>query len=279
MTATLAVIGALEVTPGEDGAQSAGGDALVIALVATRLGLETSLVVHSPTAVAAGLRGPLVAEGLELDVLLELETEGEGEHTRFAGDAALAVRHAARREALVCVAGGDAAKAALVLREADPRRTLRVLCFEARSRLETTALRECDLLIVDLEVARNWCVAIDEGVTARGLARRLFAFGPRRVVVLDRVGAGSVAFDGTLLHPIPFALQKRQPFATAVLTAALVARLLVGDRLRAAIAVAVRCAGLPSAKSPNFPDLPSPEDLESFATRPGAASAPKKERP
>lgn len=279
MTATIAVIGALEVTPGEEGAQRAGGDALVIALVATRLGLETSFVAHTRTAIAASLRGPLVAEGLELDVLDGLETEGEDDHTRFVGDTALAVRHAARREALVCVAGDDAARAVLVLREADPRRTLRVLCFEARSRLDTSALRECDLLIVDLDVARTWCVAIDEGVSARGLARRLFAFGPRRVVVLDRVGAGSVAFDGALVHPIPFALQKRQPFATAVFTAALVARLLVGDRLRAAIAIAVRCAGLPSTASATFPDLPAPAELESFATRPGAAAAPKRERP
>jgi sugar/nucleoside kinase (ribokinase family) len=64
-----------------------------------------------------------------------------------------------------------------------------------------------------------------------------------------------------------------------VFTAALVARLLVGDRLRAAIAVAVRCARLRAATSSTFPDLPTPQDFESFATRPGAASAPKKERP
>jgi hypothetical protein len=279
VTATIAVVGALDVTLGDDGAQRANGDALVIALVATRLGLETSLVVHCASEVVADVRGPLVAEGLELEVLDELETEGDVDHVRLVGDAALAVRHAARREALVCVAGDGATTAALVLREADPRRTLRVLCFEPRSRLDTSALRECDLLIVDLEVARTWCTTIDDGVSARGLARRLFAFGPRRVVVLDRVGSSSVAFDGTLMHAIPFGLEQRQPSANAVFTAALVARLLVGDRLRAAIAVAVRCARLRAATSSTFPDLPTPQDFESFATRPGAASAPKKERP
>jgi sugar/nucleoside kinase (ribokinase family) len=267
MSSTIAVVGALRVETDAEGEPRSGGDALAIAVVAARLGLEVDFVATSAAALDPAVRGPLVAEGLHLSLV---PSNGRPTGDTLGGDSEYesVLRLAGRREALVCVAGDTPRIATAALREADPRRTLRVLCYEPGSRLDPAALRDTDLVIADLEVARTWCASLDDGVSARGLARRLFAFGPKRVLVLDRRGSGSVAFDGTLLLPIGFAPGPRTRHAAAAFVAAVVARLSMHDRLRQALLVGVRCAELPVSPTRALPDLPTAAALEAFAARP-----------
>lgn len=279
MTASVTVIGALGSAIAIHGDADAVperqpvGAAVELAVCLARHGLDVVFVGAVDEPVDAALRAPLVAEGVELVVV---EGRDEAAHAPEVVDAATepdeglshewseALLHLRRRDALVVVPDLPSAVLRAVL---DPQGRLadhRTAVIARPLDVEPSALAHLDLCVADLAAARR-LVGEEDEVPARGVARRLLAFGPKRVLVLDRSRHGrSVHFDGIDVQPVDFAGESAEGSGRATVFAAafVAARVGAGARAVAALAEGTRWAARPDAGEGPFAGLPSASEAE-----------------
>lgn len=253
------------------------GTAVELAVCLARAGLGVELVAAVDEPVDASLRAPLAAEGIEL-VPVEWSSSSARDDERAqeeawdpaAAPASLppiwedALRSLRRRDGLVVVPDVPARVLSAAL---DPVRRLadhRTAVLVHPTDLDPRRLAPVDLIVAQLAAARR-LVRSDAEVGVRGVARRLAAYGPKRVVVLDDGPNGrSVHFDGTDLMAVRFAGdQGAGGGRLTVFAAAMVAARVGGDaRIVGALAEATRCAALPDAEQGAFPSLPTTAQIE-----------------
>ncbi|MEZ5977008.1 MAG: hypothetical protein R3F34_02155 [Planctomycetota bacterium] len=271
MSRTSSVVGALRtahlLVEGEDGrARRAEGSAVELAVAAARLGLRVLFLCGVTEDVDADVRSPLTAEGLDL-AALHVPSGNPAAAVREGGEWEDPLRMAARRDALVCTLDLPNAIVTAALREAGRGDTLRAVCVPSAVSTDPRILADCDVLVCELAAAAALVGGDEPGVTSRGFARRLGAYGPRKVVVIDRRGGASVYFDGERLAPVDLGAPPeggdRGATYVTVFAAALVDALVHGDRSIHALGRAIAAASLPPDPSdPDFPGLPAGEALE-----------------
>ncbi|QDU84804.1 hypothetical protein Pla163_19180 [Planctomycetes bacterium Pla163] len=265
MSLGLTVVGTLGSTSAIGGADDALhdrrpiGDAVDLAVCGGRFGLDVQFVAAVDEEIDAELRAPLAAEGVEL-VCLDGATSNTGSELTPAWEEAL--RGSRRREGLIVTCDAPAPALDYALELAQGERTLSAVVLARPYAIDPRRLGTADVVVADLAAARALCGDGDD-VGARGIARRIGAFGPKRVVLLDRTGrAGSVHFDGTDMRRIDFAKERADhgPRIT-VFAAVLVASLAGGEHAVRALAQATRCAGLADSGDWPFAHLPSAPGL------------------
>jgi len=249
------------------------GAAVELAVCLARHGLGVEFVAGVDEPVDAPLRAPLAAEGVEL-VTVEAGADtasAEAERAtdedpppRLGHDWEEALLHLRRREGLVVVPdlSTSVVRAAL-----DPARRLAEHVSVVLAQpldVDPHLFAHVDLCIADLAAARR-LVGEDEEVHARGVARRLLAFGPKRVIVLDRSRGGrSVHFDGVDLQAVDFAGESESGSGRVTVFAAgfIAARVGAGARAVAALGEGARCAALSDAGEGAFGALPAIAEME-----------------
>lgn len=231
------------------------GDAVDLAVCGGRFGHDVQFIAAVEEEIDAELRAPLAAEGVEL---VCLPVDSTHEETKLPPAWEEALRGSRRREGLIVTCDAPAPALDYALDLANGERTLAAVVLARPYAIDPRRLATADVVVADLAAARSLCGDGDE-VGARGVARRIGAFGAKRVVLLDRSGRlGSVHFDGIDMRQIEFSKDRDGvgPRIT-VFAAALVAALAGGEHAVRALAHATRCAALGDSGEGSFAHLPS----------------------
>lgn len=268
---------AFEFTPGGKGANRAAA--------AARLGEGVQLVgCVGDDAWGSDLRGTLAAEGVGLAHLVTKPNERTGVSViglvpggRTALIGVGAANDSLSPEDIDAAKGAIAEASALILHNELPEEAVLRAIAHARAAgtsvclhavpsgpVPAEVLSEVDLLVCR-EVGARAITGCEDDVSASGLARRLQARGPNRVVIT--LGSrGALAFDGEkVVEQEGFRVEAVDTTATgAAFVAALVAARSHGERTAGALRFACAAGALAATRAGSLSSLPTREEVAAF---------------
>ncbi len=284
MSLEITVVGALRARLQPSPDAEAGGEselqpagmAAQLAVALARLGHTVRLVVGvQPSQCPAALRAPLVAEGITVAAFSlrdsapmaeakpgEQETHSEG--LELHADLIDALGPLQRADAVLVQLELDDDHIIQAVESSSGAGRFTVLHASPARELDPAMLAQVDVLVATESEARVLARCLGEKVGAKGLARRLAAFGPSKVVVSRREG-GALLFDGErfleLDRETGVAASDQLP-SEFVFTAALLTALVQEWRVDLALRFAERAARLIQGGDGAFPKLPTSDVLE-----------------
>lgn len=270
----------------------AGGKGVHRAVAAARLGATATLVgCVGEDAWGSELRAVLASEGIDLSHFVTHKEQRTG-------TAVIAVVPGGRTALLGVPGANDRLDVEQVDTAADEIADSRVLILhrglpEAAAARAISLAKRADVLVilnaspsgpieqevlaqVDVLVAREGCARLlagdGEGVSPGGLARRLHALGPTRIVI-TRGSSGALAFDGErVVEQEGFSVHSVDSTGTgAAFTAALAVAHAEGFRSEAALRFACAAGALAATKRGGLASLPTREQVDQLVAA-GAGS-------